>query len=164
MIARDELTTIPAPSAVWPAFTLASDIAALRTDARHQQRHLGDQRSYSGQFARIGRANDQSDLSVAIPVACEPCHALVQPLAFHRQHLQVITAGVAGSAQKENAAIAVSEIRFDRIETEIRRQRHRMCVVTIKNFACIVLCGRRHIAALRVENDRNRRLAAPECS
>ena len=34
-----------------------------------------------------------------------------------------------------------------------------MCVVALENFARVMLCGRRHIAALGVEDDRDRRMA-----
>ena len=70
------------------------DIAALRADARHQERHVADDRAHFAQLLRPGRADHQRAVAVAVPVARDVLgDVLVQRLPPQSQVLQVPAPG-----------------------------------------------------------------------
>ena len=130
--------------------------AALRADARHEQRHVADERPYRSQFGRVGRSDDEPELAATIPVAAgQPRHTLIQRLAADVEHLQIGAAGIAGPAQQKGAAVGVGKKWLDRIATHVGRERHGVGTVTLEGLACVVFRGRADIAALDVEDHRD---------
>src|SRR5262249_15507410 len=63
-------------------------IPSLRTDPRHEERHVADQRAYHGELARIRRAVHEQPVATRIPAPCrELRHHLVERPAVDRQVL-----------------------------------------------------------------------------
>ncbi len=100
------------------------DVAALGADARHQQRHVADDRAHAGDLGREGGADDEADLAAAVPFAgSEAGDALVEPLlgagAADVEELQVGAAGVGGAAEQDDALVGIGQVRLDRIAAHV---------------------------------------------
>ena len=139
-----------------PGTDAGCDVPALRADARHEQRHVADERPYRSQFGRVGRTDDESELAATIPVAAgQPRHTLIQRLAADVEHLQIGAPGIAGPAQQKGAAVGVGKKGFDRIAAHIGRERDGVGTITLEGLACVVFRSRADIAALDVEDHRD---------
>ena len=68
------------------------DVAALRADAGHQQRHVADQRTHLSEFARIRRADHQRAIAVRVPVARDELRDVAMPQALLRATQELIPA------------------------------------------------------------------------
>jgi hypothetical protein len=102
-------------------------VAALRADARDQQRQRRRQFAHARDLGRVGGAHHQAQLAAAVPLAGgQPRDVLVQqPLAaLQPLRLQVVAAGVGGAAQQDQALAVVAQVGLDRVEAHEGRQRH----------------------------------------
>ena len=85
-------------------------VAALRPDARDQERQRGREDAHAPNLVGVGRAHDESHLPVRVPGSLrEHRHPLVDTLARReRLRLQVVAARVRRSAQQQRALAGVA--------------------------------------------------------
>ena len=104
MMAREELTMRPRAIGALPVRTARADVAALRTHAGHQKRHVPGDRAHLGQLVRIGRAHHEEAVAARIPAAGGQLrHHFVELAAADVQILQIAAAGIGGAAQHDDA-------------------------------------------------------------
>ena len=113
--------TRPVPVARVPVLHGLRDIAALRADAGHEERHVADDLAHLRELARIRRADDEHAVAAGIPAlrgqlgdrrdtACAP------PTS---QILHVPRAGIRRAAQDDDALVLMLQERLERIAAQI---------------------------------------------
>ncbi len=134
------------------------DIAALRADAGHQERHLTDDPPDLGQLLRIGGADHQQAVAARVPAGRRQLrHDVIEPPAALADHqiLQVARARVRGPAEHHDAAILAPQEGLERVASEVGIHRDGIGSVALEGLDGVALRGVADVAALGIENDRN---------
>jgi hypothetical protein len=135
-IARLELSSRPAPSAVLPLLTTAATSPPWAPTPGTRKGMSPNERAHARQLLRPGRAGHQQAVAVAVPVARDRLrHALVQRHAAAVQVLEILRARVGGAAQQHHALVGAVEEGLHRVAAEVGIERDRVGAVAIEGSA-----------------------------
>ena len=149
-------STLPKIQAVEKWHVTFLHVAALRADARNENRHVADESANFVEFIGIRCADDERAVAVLVPLTCHAARdEAIERLTVHGQVLKLARAWIGSAAEYDDAFLRSREERLKRFGSEIRVNRDCVRSQEVERRIHVTRIGVADVGALGVENHRN---------